>query len=244
MRYGTHGSEEMLLWRDELPLTTLLPQASRHRDEGGLTMSPLVLSTMANNNSPGFINQGLLSFFNSSTAFNAVIDNTGTVVFHDASTADHAAIQNRLNLTFRDTSTAGNSSIHNNSFSILFFGQSSTAGNATIINDGALTFAAASTAGNANITNNSGGFVSMTFFDTATGGNATITNASTLQFFNTSTAGNATIGACRRGWAAARAMPSRPASTARRNPVRPILRRHSPSLITGCPPTGLPWATT
>jgi hypothetical protein len=46
-----------------------------------------------------------------------------------------------------------------------------------------------------------------------------------------------------RGSAAARAMPSRPVSTAQRNPARPILRRHSPSLITGCPPTGLPWAT-
>jgi T5SS/PEP-CTERM-associated repeat protein/autotransporter-associated beta strand protein len=54
----------------------------------------------------------------------------------------------------------------------------------------------------------------------------------------------APIGACRRGWAAARAMLSRPASTARPNPAPPISPRRSLSRTTGCRPIGSPWATT
>jgi T5SS/PEP-CTERM-associated repeat protein/autotransporter-associated beta strand protein len=54
----------------------------------------------------------------------------------------------------------------------------------------------------------------------------------------------APIGACRRGSAAAKAMPSRPASTARPNTARLISPRPSPSPITGCRPIVSPWAIT
>jgi len=50
----------------------------------------------------------------------------------------------------------------------------------------------------------------------------------------------ARAGAWRRDWAAARAMPSRPASMERRAPVPPTSPRRSPSPITGCRPTVSP----
>jgi len=50
----------------------------------------------------------------------------------------------------------------------------------------------------------------------------------------------APAGASRRGWAAARATRSRPASTARRVPVPPISRPRSPTPTTGCRPTASP----
>src|SRR6516165_751888 len=54
----------------------------------------------------------------------------------------------------------------------------------------------------------------------------------------------APIGASRKGWAAARAMPSKPASTARPAPARPISPRPSPSPIIGCRPTASSSTTT
>src|SRR5262245_50134482 len=55
--------------------------------------------------------------------------------------------------------------------------------------------------------------------------------------------GAGTDWSCRRAWAAARAMPSRPASTVRPGGVRPTLPRPSPSPTTGCPPIGSPSST-
>ena len=51
-------------------------------------------------------------------------------------------------------------------------------------------------------------------------------------------------GAWRRGWAAARAMPFKRASTGRRTLVRPIWPPPWPSPITGCRPTVSPLAIT
>jgi outer membrane autotransporter protein len=120
---------------------------------------------------------GVLNFNNSSTAGNAIINNSGGLV------------------SFNNTSSAGTANITNSVF--LQFINSSTAGNSTIVSSGNVGFADLSTAGNANITIGVGGSGSLGFLGSATAGNATITTnfnsggpAATL-FLQTSSGGNA-----------------------------------------------------
>jgi len=163
---------------------------------------------IANNssNTPNFIFNGTLDFFNSSTAGNAAITNNGALnffnagtagnaiiasnsalVFHDNSTAGNANIAGNASLTFRDSSSAGAAAIVNNS-SLDFF-NSSTAGASNITSNSALVFHDGSTAGNAKITGNA----SLTFLNSSSAGAAAITNNSSLSFFNSSTAGASNI---------------------------------------------------
>jgi autotransporter-associated beta strand protein len=120
---------------------------------------------------------GVLNFNNSSTAGNAIINNSGGLV------------------SFNNTSSAGTANITNSVF--LQFINSSTAGNSTIVSNGNVGFADSSTAGNANITIGVGGSGSLGFLGSATAGNATITTnfnsggpAATF-FLQTSSGGNA-----------------------------------------------------
>ena len=133
-------------------------------------------------------NSGNLNFFNTSTAGSAAITNHSTVAFADSSTAGSAAIANSSIVTFSNTSTAGNAITNN--LGVLTFNDSSTAGNATIINGRTLYFENTSTAGNATITNNGSRLI---FWNASTAGSATIINNTTLNFQNASTVGNATI---------------------------------------------------
>jgi autotransporter-associated beta strand protein len=134
-------------------------------------------------------NSGNLNFLDTSTAGGADITNHSTVSFVGSSTAGNAAIANSSIVTFSNTSTAGNATITNN-LGVLTFNDSSTAGNATVINGRTLYFNNSSTAGNATITNNGSRLI---FWNTSTAGSAAITNNNTLNFQNASTAGSATI---------------------------------------------------
>ena len=134
-------------------------------------------------------NGGNLNFFNTSTAGSAGITNHSTVSFVDSSTAGNAAVANNSIVTFSNTSTAGAATITNN-LGVLTFNDSSTAGNATVINGRTLYFNNSSSAGDATITNNGSRLI---FWNTSTAGSAAITNNNTLNFQNASTAGNATI---------------------------------------------------
>lgn len=103
---------------------------------------------------------GSLSFYNTSTAGNATINNSGELLFFGSSTAGNATITNNADLQFLDNSTAGNATINNNNIgNILTFFNSSSAGSATITNSYVLKFRDNSTAGGAAIVNNGGGSV-------------------------------------------------------------------------------------
>ena len=153
-----------------------------------------------------FTNNGLLNFFNTSTAGSAAITNDnqlsfngtstaggstignlGNLSFNNASTAASANLDNAANLTFNDTSTAGNANVNNNGN--LIFNSTSTAGSATIANGAAIQFNDSSTAGSAIITNPGG----IDFNNNSTAGNAHITNTNFVLFNDASTAGSATI---------------------------------------------------
>ena len=138
-------------------------------------------------NTPSFLLNGTLDFFNSSTAGNAAITNNVSLNFFNSSTAGNANITSNSGLFFNDSSTAGSATITGNAG--LNFLNSSTAGNATITNNASLNFFNSSTAGNAIITSNSGLF----FNDSSTAGNANITTNAGLHFLNSSSAGAATI---------------------------------------------------
>jgi uncharacterized protein with beta-barrel porin domain len=146
-----------------------------------------------------FTNDHNLAFLGAGIVINggsAAITNNinGLVLFFNSSTAGSAAITNNFLVQFVNTSTAGSATVTNNNFGSVQFANTSTAGSATITNNnnGSVQFANTSTAGNAAITNNNSGFV--TFANTSTAGSATITNNSGfVQFMNASTAGNATI---------------------------------------------------
>ena len=134
----------------------------------------------SSSNAPTFNVNGGLSFFNSSTAANAIITAgvNGLVTFDDNSTAGTAAITNHNSgvTEFLSSSTAGAAVISNNNLGATRFFDSSTAGAAVITNEslGITRFLNSSTAGTAQITNNAGGF---TFFNGAsTAANATIIN--------------------------------------------------------------------
>jgi fibronectin-binding autotransporter adhesin len=133
--------------------------------------------------------QGVVQFFNASTAGNATISNSGNLNFFNTSTAGSAGITNHSTVSFVDSSTAGNAAITNSS--IVTFSNTSTAGNATITNNlGVLTFNDSSSAGNATVINGR----TLYFNNASSAGNATITNnGSRLIFWNASTAGSATI---------------------------------------------------
>jgi autotransporter-associated beta strand protein len=122
-------------------------------------------------NAPNFLNNGTLSFSNSSTAANANVVNNNI-------------------MNFNNTSTAGSAGIINNF--LLFFSDTSTAGTATLLNNGATTFQNASSAGSAVITNNGAGSL-ISFADTSTAGSATVTtNGGALtQFTGNGTGGSA-----------------------------------------------------
>jgi autotransporter-associated beta strand protein len=132
--------------------------------------------------SPGFslIFPGSLVFANSSTAGNAVINNSGSLGFLDTSTAGNAAIVNgNLNLgilafpgstRFSDASTAGNATITNVGKAFLEFFGTSTAGNATITTGGLnalTTFHDNSSGGQARIIFELGGGVNLSFLTAA-----------------------------------------------------------------------------
>jgi autotransporter-associated beta strand protein len=136
-------------------------------------------------------NGSIIQFLNSSTAANAVINNTrattGLAFFNNA-TAGNATITNlaaRSAIQFSGTSTAGNATITNSGTgsSVSFF-NGSTAANATLTNSGAdsnINFESSpgffSTAGNATIING-GANSTVGFLGNATGGNASISNTS------------------------------------------------------------------
>jgi autotransporter-associated beta strand protein len=156
----------------------------------------------------GFLNNGSLSFKDTSTSGNASISNSGLVQFFDRSTGE--ATNNDGGVTkFFDRSTGGASNndggvtqffdrstatgIRNvGPFSSVQFFDSSTAGSATIDNEeGSTQFSDRSTAGNANILAVLG---STQFSDRSTAGNATIESfRSILLFSGSSTAGSADI---------------------------------------------------
>jgi hypothetical protein len=144
-------------------------------------------------------NQGTLNFNTSSTAGNAIVNNTvgggGFVNFNNNSSAGTATITNTAFLGFGGSSTAGNSTIINSG--ITTFAGSSTAGNAIITNNQGLIFGGSSTAGNATIITNAGSNnVGTTFiFQTSSGGNARfITNAGGTVDFSTLTTAGTTAG--------------------------------------------------
>lgn len=118
------------------------------------------------------INNGLLRFFQSSTAGQAEINNASgaTLQFLDASSAGNAQITNESggNLSFGQIAIGG----------FVDTSKISSGGNSTIINDGSLTFGPFSTAGNANITNNG----TMMVTEVSNAGSATIVNTGTVTF--------------------------------------------------------------
>ena len=97
-----------------------------------------------NGGSVHITNSGMLSFFNNSTAGNAVITNTHDLFFLDGSTAGNATI------------FSGDGSLFTN---VLAFAGDSTAGNATITNNRKVVFQERATGGAATINNNAGGTV-------------------------------------------------------------------------------------
>jgi autotransporter-associated beta strand protein len=144
-------------------------------------------------------------FFNSGTAATATF-NGSIIQFLNSSTAANAVINNTLpttGLAFFNNATAGNATITNLAArSAVQFSGTSTAGNATITNSGArssVSFFNGSSAGNATLTN-SGDESNINFESSpgfsSTGGNATIINGganSTVSFFSRATGGNASI---------------------------------------------------
>jgi autotransporter-associated beta strand protein len=128
----------------------------------------------------------VVTFFNTSSAGNAVFDRVYSVTFRDNSSAGQAAITtgpNAQGVVFFDASTAGNASIRLGSEQSVNFFDSSSAGSATIF--AVVSFRDHTTAGNATLV---GPFA--TFFNSSSAGNATIRFAG---FTDHSTAGNATI---------------------------------------------------
>lgn len=119
---------------------------------------------------------GLLQFADSSSAGSAVINNAGSVEFYNTSTAGSATIANTGTLNFYANSSAGNTTIANQN--LTYFNGYSTAGNATITNNGGISFQNFTTAGNATITNNGG----LTFRDNSTAGSAAIINTGSVDF--------------------------------------------------------------
>jgi len=113
-----------------------------------------------------------MEFHNNSSADNANIVSSsaisGGMTFFDSSTAGNARIDNQggTQLRFFDSSNAGTANITNRG--AISFSGSSSAANSTILNNFILTFAGTSTAANATITMNSG--ATTTFFNTSSGG--------------------------------------------------------------------------
>jgi hypothetical protein len=112
-------------------------------------------------------NTGFVSFQNQSRGDNATINNGsfGAVSFFDTSTAGNAIITNN-NLTssveFVNSSSAGNA-VLTNTLGRLSFADTSTAGNATVITNfgGTTLFTGSSTGGNAAFTTRVGGVFDM-----------------------------------------------------------------------------------
>jgi outer membrane autotransporter protein len=112
-------------------------------------------------NTPSFLLNGTLNFFNSSTSGNAAITNNVSLNFFNSSTAGSAIITSNSGLFFNDSSTAGNANITTNAG--LHFLNSSSAGAATITTNsgGGVFFAATSSGGQASFITNSGGVFDM-----------------------------------------------------------------------------------
>jgi autotransporter-associated beta strand protein len=117
-----------------------------------------------------FANAGVLTFANTATAGNAMINaGNNSLTFLNNSTAGSATIN--AGAIYHDNSTADHATINNGAS----FFDSSTAGNATI-NGGAGFACNGCTAGNATITNDSSGI--ETFFEgTSSAGNARLINS-------------------------------------------------------------------
>jgi autotransporter-associated beta strand protein len=152
---------------------------------------------------------GLLEFFNSASAGNAVLNNAAPVSiinFFNNSTAANSTINNSdptAVVNFFDNATAGNSTINNSGSdsipsSIVGFFGSATAGNSIINNSGdsaQILFSNSSTAGGATINNS--GFGAVVFIGVnATAGTAIINNSGDtagVAFDGNSSAASATI---------------------------------------------------
>jgi outer membrane autotransporter protein len=146
-----------------------------------------------------FVNDGILSFRNASSAGNATYTNSfgGALDFRQTATAGTATINNSFGATvsFDNFSTAGSAIIDNSNVGTVEFNGRSTLGSAQLTNTNSLVnFLNQSTAGGpaATIINNNGG---LFFYDRSSAGSATIYNndQSGTIFNNRSSAGNATI---------------------------------------------------
>jgi len=142
---------------------------------------------------PYFLEGASVSFYDTSNAGNATINNNGIgeVIFYDSSSASSSVIKDG-NIIFADRSTAGGATLSGH----ISFQNNSTADHAAISivdkDDGGLVgFSGSSTAGSATISSDGG---DVQFSDASTADSAVITNHGGLIFFmDTSTASLSTI---------------------------------------------------
>jgi autotransporter-associated beta strand protein len=149
----------------------------------------------ANGAGPYSFNGGDVSFYDTSTAANALISNSGSYIFfHNSSTAAQATITNYefADTIFDDASSAGHATITNlDRYSAISFSGHASAGQAAIFNNGGLVrFRDFSSAGNATIHSETGD--TIVFANSSTAGSATIiVGASGVAFIDNSNGGNA-----------------------------------------------------
>jgi hypothetical protein len=143
---------------------------------GASSAANAIINAM-NGAGPYSFNGGDVSFYDTSTAANAMISNGGSYIFfHNSSTAAQATITNSqfADTIFDDTSSAGRATITNlDPYSGISFAGHASASQAAIFNNGGLIrFRDFSSAGNAVIHSETGDLI--VFADNSTAGAATI----------------------------------------------------------------------